>query len=70
MKKYSYMIFYLQTSRDTWHTNHTNRDKQEELNKILNGFAQNGYRYVGYIPIEYNSAGAAICINLIFEKDT
>lgn len=66
MKKYSYMIFYPQTSHDTWHAN---RDKQKELNKILNDFAQDGYHYIGYIPIEYNSAGAAICINLIFEKD-
>ena len=41
----------------------------EEHRKIIDEYAEKGYRYVGYIPINMTSHGKIIEIDLIFEID-
>ena len=41
-------------------------DKHKE---IINGYAKNGYRYVGFIPTEIDAKGCMRKIDLIFEKE-
>lgn len=41
----------------------------DEYHHIIERNAQEGYRYVGYIPIKLNSYGVYREIELIFEKD-
>ena len=36
---------------------------------VINRRAAEGWRYVGYIPLEENSHGVTQAIDLIFEKD-
>ena len=36
---------------------------------IINKYALEGYRYVGYIPVVIGSEGRIMSIDLIFEKD-
>ncbi len=37
---------------------------------VINRRAAEGWRYVGYIPLEENGHGVTQAIDLIFEKDT
>ena len=36
---------------------------------IINKYALEGYRYVGYIPVVIGSEGRIMSIDLVFEKD-
>lgn len=36
---------------------------------IINKYASEGYRYVGYIPVVIGSDGRLMSIDLVFEKD-
>ncbi len=42
----------------------------EEHRKIIDEYAQKGYRYVGFIPTKMSDHGKYINIDLIFEKDS
>lgn len=37
--------------------------------EIINDYAKNGYRYVGYVPTDMNNYGKISQIDLIFEID-
>ena len=37
--------------------------------KVINSYAENGYRYVGFIPTEIDAKGCMRKIDLIFEKE-
>ena len=39
----------------------------EEHRKIIDEYAEKGYRYVGYIPTDINDRGKIRAIDLIFE---
>lgn len=41
-------------------------DKHKE---VINSYAENGYRYVGFIPTEIDAKGCMRKIDLIFEKE-
>ena len=41
----------------------------EEHKSIINQYAENGWRYNGYIPTSKNSHGKTLMIDLIFEKE-
>ena len=41
---------------------------QNEHKEIIDKYAQNGYRYVGYIPTKEVGTGALGEIDLVFEK--
>ena len=41
----------------------------EEHREIINKYAQQGYRYVGYIPRQERGYGILTEIDLIFEKE-
>ena len=43
--------------------------KSTEHRLIINKYALEGYRYVGYIPVVIGSEGRIMSIDLIFEKD-
>ena len=36
---------------------------------IINKYASEGYRYVGYLPVVIGSDGRLMSIDLVFEKD-
>lgn len=37
--------------------------------EIINEQAKNGYRYIGYIPINMGPSGKILSLELIFEKE-
>lgn len=41
----------------------------EEHKNVINQYAENGWRYNGYIPTSKNSQGKTLMIDLIFEKE-
>ncbi len=43
--------------------------KYEEHREIINKYAKDGYRYVGFIPVETIKDGFTIVLDLVFEKD-
>ena len=43
-----------------------NADKEHQ--EIINREAENGWRYVGYIPIDFSGKGSPLHIDLIFER--
>lgn len=43
--------------------------KTDEHQQIINKYAANGYRYVGYIPTSINNDGKINSLDLIFEID-
>lgn len=40
-----------------------------EHRMIINKYALEGYRYVGYIPVVIGAEGRIMSIDLVFEKD-
>lgn len=60
MKKYEYVPV---------HINRFVGAKSEEHRQIIDGYAEKGYRYVGYIPTIINDYGKIKDLDLIFEKD-
>lgn len=60
MKKYEYV---------TIHIGKFFGAKSEEHRKIIDEYAANGYRYVGYIPTVLDDFGKIKDIDLIFEQD-
>ena len=61
MKKYQY---------EPIHINKFIGAKSEEHRKIMDKYAKEGYRYVGFIPTNMNDYGKIKDIDLIFEIDT
>ena len=43
--------------------------KSEEHRKIIQEYAEKGYRYVCFIPTEISDAGKIKCMDLIFEPE-
>lgn len=43
--------------------------KSEEHQKIINEYAQKGYRYIGFIPTVMNDYGKIKDMDLVFEID-
>lgn len=43
--------------------------KSEEHRKIIQEYAEKGYRYVGFIPTEISDAGKIKCMDLVFEPE-
>jgi len=43
-----------------------NADKKHQ--EIIDRQAKNGWRYVGYVPIDFHTAGSPLNIDLIFER--
>ena len=41
----------------------------KEHRKIIDEYAEKGYRYAGYIPTDINDYGKILEMDLIFEKD-
>lgn len=60
MKKYSYVSLNTATFLGS---------KCEEHREIIDRYAQNGYRYVGYIPTSMDGHGRIVRLDLIFEMD-
>ena len=42
--------------------------KSEEHRKIIQEYAEKGYRYVGYIPTDLSDSGKIKCMDLVFER--
>lgn len=59
MKKYEYVSVKLENS--PWSL------KTEQHREIIDKYAEQGWRYVGYIPTNFGSNGRIIHIDLIFE---
>ena len=47
----------------------TNSAKFESTAKIIKGYAEMGYRYVGYLPTHIRFDGGLYQIELIFERE-
>lgn len=60
MKKYEYVNVHIGKVFDA---------KSEEHRDIIDDYAKNGYRYVGYIPTAINDCGIIMDIDLVFETD-
>lgn len=60
MKKYSYVSINTATFLGA---------KCEEHRAIIDQYAENGYRYVGYIPTNMDGHGRIVRMDLIFEMD-
>ncbi len=60
MKKYEYVNLNLKGFFSSESTEHR---------KIIDEYAQKGYRYVGYIPVKIDSCGLLREMDLVFEKD-
>lgn len=60
MKKYSYVSLNTGTFLGA---------KCEEHRAIIDRYAENGYRYVGYIPTNMDGHGRIVRMDLIFEMD-
>ena len=43
--------------------------KSEEHRRIINDYAAQGFRYVGYIPVNLSDYGKLKDIDLVFEKE-
>ena len=60
MKKYEYVNINMKAFISS---------KSTEHRKIIDEYAQKGYRYVGYIPVKIDSCGLLREMDLVFEKD-
>lgn len=60
MKKYEY---YRVSAEGVTHS------RLEEHREIIDRFAAEGWRYVGFIPVHENSYGMLHAVDLIFEQD-
>ena len=41
-----------------------------EHRKIIDEWAAKGWRYVGFMPMDFPSHGGISCVDLIFERET
>ncbi|HAR1329181.1 MULTISPECIES: DUF4177 domain-containing protein [Erysipelotrichales] len=62
MKKYDYVEINYTAKEVVF----LNTDKHR---KIIESYAKNGYRYVGFVPTEVDAKGCMRKIDLIFEKE-
>ena len=60
MKKYEYVKIHMNGFFDS---------EQEEHRKIIDEYAEKGYRYAGYIPVYIDMDGKLKDLDLIFEID-
>lgn len=62
MKKYEYVNIKLKN-------NPTASAYSEEHRKIIDEYAEKGYRYVGYIPTRQGASGKIVEFDLVFETE-
>lgn len=60
MKRYTYVPL---------HINKFIGAKSEEHREIIDRYAEQGYRYVGYLPTNLNDYGKIKDLDLIFERE-
>lgn len=62
MKKYEYVKVVLKNNPAT-------NAISEEHRRIIDSYAEKGYRYAGYIPVKQGASGKTVEIDLIFETE-
>ena len=48
-----------------------NKATSSELNghqEVIKEYVENGYKYIGFIPVKFGASGKTLAIELIFEK--
>lgn len=50
------------------HTNSWYNKAEKRHQSVIDAQAEKGWRYVGYVPLDFNPKGAPISIDLIFER--